>query len=135
MKYRRNICIYRNLCVHLCTHKCINNMKIITTREIRRETKTFFELAEKERVAIKRGHKYVNLIITDDPNTVLVSEDWIKKFMAIPDEYRTNPFEVSPSGDLFYADKRNIEHLEEAVKQVKPEQELSKEEQHTFLGL
>lgn len=38
-------------------------MKVITTREIVRETKTYFELAEKERVVVKRGKKYVNLIV------------------------------------------------------------------------
>lgn len=90
-------------------------MKIITTREIREKTKTFFELAEKERVAIKRGKKYVNLIVTDSPDTKFLSEDWIKEFMSIPDEYRVNPFEVSPSGDLFFADKRNLEHIDKAI--------------------
>ncbi|SCD20328.1 hypothetical protein PSM36_1507 [Proteiniphilum saccharofermentans] len=87
-------------------------MKIITTREIVRETKTYFELAEKERIAVKRGRKYVNLIVTDDPDTKFVSEDWINEFMSIPAEYRINPFDVSPSGDLFFADKRNIEKIE-----------------------
>ncbi len=89
-------------------------MKIITTREIVRETKTYFELAEKERVAVKRGRKYVNLIVTDEPDTKFVSEHWINEFMSIPAEYRINPFEVSPSGDLFFADKRNIEHIDKA---------------------
>lgn len=30
-------------------------MKVITTRQIRNEMKTYFELAEKERVLVKRG--------------------------------------------------------------------------------
>jgi len=90
-------------------------MKIITTREIVRKTKTYFDLAERERVAVKRGRKYVNLIVTDNPDTKLVSEDWINEFMSIPAEYRINPFEVSPSGDLFFADKRNIEHIDTAL--------------------
>ncbi|SEA31602.1 hypothetical protein SAMN05216365_11144 [Porphyromonadaceae bacterium NLAE-zl-C104] len=51
-------------------------MKIITTREIVRETKTYFELAEKERIAVKRGRKYVNLIVTDDPDTKFVSKEY-----------------------------------------------------------
>lgn len=92
------------------------NMKIITTREIVRETRTYFDLAENERVAVKRGKKYVNLIVTDTPDTKFFSEDWIKEFMAIPDEYRINPFDVSPSGDLFFADKRNLEHIDKAGK-------------------
>lgn len=90
-------------------------MKIITTREIVRKTKTYFDLAERERVAVKRGRKYVNLIVTDNPDTKFVSENWIDEFMSIPSEYRINPFEVSPSGDLFFADKRNIEHIDKAL--------------------
>lgn len=89
-------------------------MKIVTTREIVRETKKYFELAEKERVAVKRGRKYVNLIVTDEPDTRFVSVDWINEFMKIPSEYRVNPFDISPSGDLFFADKRNIEHIDKA---------------------
>lgn len=108
-------------------------MKIITTREIVRQTKTYFELAEKERVAVKRGNKYVNLIVTTNPNTKFLSEKWVKEFMSIPAGYRTNPFDVSPSGDLFFADKRNLEHIDKARKgQVKT---LSREEQRELLGL
>lgn len=94
-------------------------MKVITTRQIVRNTKKYFELAELERVAVKRGQKYVNLIVTDEPNTQFVSEDWIKEFMAIPGKYRVNPFEVSPSGDLFFADKRNLDHIDKALQEAK----------------
>ena len=113
-------------------------MKIITTREIRSETKTFFELAEKERVAIKRGNKYVNLIVTDKPDAVFIDKEWIGEFMAIPMEYRCNPFDVSPSGDLFFADKRNIEHLNAATNQARGDRKtkkLSMAEQQKLLGL
>jgi len=112
-------------------------MKIITTREIRNKTKTYFELAEKERVSVKRGKKYVNLIISDEPDKVFVDENWVKEFMTIPEQYRCNPFEFSPSGDLFYADKRNIEQLNKAVEQAKMGKKhiLSEEEQKDLLGL
>jgi hypothetical protein len=86
-------------------------MKVITTREIARQTKTFFELAETERVAVKRGNKFVNLVVTDAPDSVFVSVDWFKEFMSIPAEYRCDPFEISPSGDLFFADRRNLEKI------------------------
>jgi hypothetical protein len=109
------------------------DMKIITTREIRNEAKAFFELAEKERVAIKRGNKYINLIVTNEPDTKFVSEVWINEFMSIPVEYRVNPFNVSSSGDLFFADKRNIDHIDKALKgQTK---RLSKEEQKNLFTL
>lgn len=94
----------------------IIEMKVITTREIVRETKTYFELAEKERVVVKRGKKYVNLIVTDNPDDKFVNEDWINEFMNIPEEYRVNPFDISPSGDLFFADKRNIDRINKARK-------------------
>lgn len=109
-------------------------MKIISTREIRNETKTYFELAEKERVTVKRGKKYVNLIVTDSPDTTFVSEEWIQEFFAIPEQYRCNPFEISPSGDLFWADKRNVAKVRESIGQagednttvrIKTRQELS----------
>lgn len=29
----------------------------------------------------------------------------------IPEEYRCDPFEVSPSGDPFFADKRNVDEI------------------------
>ena len=108
-------------------------MKVITTREIVRQTKTYFEMAEKETVLVKRGKKYVYLIVADEPDAKFVNENWIKEFMSIPSEFRVNPFDVSPSGDLFFADKRNLEHINKARRgQVKT---LSKEEQKQLLGL
>jgi len=94
-------------------------MKVITTRQIRNETKTYFELAEKERVIVKRGDKFINLVVTDNPDNFFVDENWIREFFDIPEEYRCNPFDISPSGDLFWADKRNIEVVKGAVKDKK----------------
>lgn len=113
-------------------------MKIITTREFRQETKAMFELAEKEKVYVKRGkNKYISLVVTDDPEKKTFTEDWLKEFFTIPSEYRCNPFEVSPSGDLFYADRRNVEHLEKAIAQAREGEtkKLSKKEQDHLLGL
>jgi len=95
-------------------------MKIITAREMRNDAKTFFELAEKESVSVKRGkNKYVNLIVSDSPDTKFITEDWLKDFFNIPAEYRMNPFDISPSGDLFWADKRNVEYVDKAIQEVK----------------
>jgi hypothetical protein len=112
-------------------------MRIITTREFREKQKNYFELAETERVAVKRGTKYVNLVVTDKPDARFFFEDWMKEFMSIPLQYRCNPFEVSPSGDLFYADKRNIEHLNKSIEQARSGQikKLSKAEQSKLLTL
>ena len=106
--------------IHLSVRKNVVKMNIITTREIVKNTKAVFELAETESVTVKRGkNKYVHLVVTDKPDSKFVSDSWIDEFMSIPEEYRCNPFNVSPSGDLFYADKRNVEHLEKAIKQAK----------------
>jgi len=78
-----------------------------------------FELAEKESVVVKRGkNKYVNLVITNSPDKNFFTDDWVKEFFEIPAEYRVNPFNVSPSGDLFWADKRNVEHMDKAIEEV-----------------
>lgn len=41
--------------------------------------------------------------------------------MAIPDKYRCDPFEMSPSGDLFYADRRNVDKVKKAIDQAEQE--------------
>jgi hypothetical protein len=33
-------------------------------------------------------------------------------FGNIPEEFRCNPYDVSPSGDPFFADRRNVEYVE-----------------------
>ena len=48
-----------------------------------------------------------------------VNDEWLDEFFKIPAEFRCNPFEVSPSGDLYFADKRNLEQIEEAKEQVR----------------
>ena len=111
-------------------------MKILTTREIVKNTKSVFELAETENISVKRGkNKYVHLIVTEKPDNKFVTDDWIDEFMTIPEQYRCNPFDISPSGDLFYADKRNVEHLEVAIKQAKEGKTIrvTKEELSSFL--
>jgi hypothetical protein len=112
-------------------------MKIITTREFRNGAKAFFELAEKESVVVKRGKKYVSLLVTEDPEARFFSEQWLKEFLAIPDEYRCNPFDFSPSGDLYWADKRNIDGLQNLVIDTKQDDSLkinTPEELDSFLS-
>jgi uncharacterized short protein YbdD (DUF466 family) len=112
-------------------------MKVITTRDIRNHTKNYFELAEKERVSVKRGTKYINLMVSKNPDAVYISENWVREFFAIPEEYRCNPFDVSPSGDLFWADKRNVQQLKDTIEAAKTTNwtRLKKEDQKKFLGL
>jgi hypothetical protein len=35
--------------------------------------------------------------------------------LDIPKEYRCDPYEISPSGDVFWADKRNVEKVKKAI--------------------
>ena len=47
-------------------------MVIVSTREFRDKQKKYFDLAEEERVLIKRGKKYINLFVTDEPDNNFV---------------------------------------------------------------
>ena len=69
-------------------------------------------------IAVKRGKEYVNLTISDDPAKALLDEEWVREFFSIPEQFRVNPFDVSPSGDVFWADRRNVEESERRFKQV-----------------
>jgi sugar/nucleoside kinase (ribokinase family) len=91
-------------------------MRVITTRELRNNTKAVFERAKTERIAVKRGDQLVNLVTADDALMDFVDGTWAREFFAIPAEFRVNPFDVSPSGDTFFADKRNLDKIEEASK-------------------
>jgi len=51
----------------------------------------------------------------------IVSEQWMKDFLSIPKKYRVNPFDISPSGDVYYADKRNVEELNRRLEENKIE--------------
>ncbi|KAA6347950.1 hypothetical protein EZS27_004595 [termite gut metagenome] len=64
-------------------------MVIISTQEFRDNQKKFFDLAEKERVIIKRKSKLVELVVTDK-----LSE---------------NP---SPSGDPWFDNPENVREVE-----------------------
>jgi len=94
-------------------------MIIVSTREFKDKQNKFFNLAKDEKVLVKKGNNYINLIITDKPDDNFFGKKWLEDFFAIPQEYRCNPFDISPSGDIFWADKRNIEHVENAIKEIK----------------
>jgi hypothetical protein len=36
-------------------------------------------------------------------------------YCHIPPEYFCNPYDISPSGDMFWADRRNVEELKKAI--------------------
>ena len=82
-------------------------MKIVTSREFRDNQKKYFDLVDnKEQVIVKRSKKraYKLVPVTDDDMLI-----------EIPKEYRCDPYEISPSGDMFWADKRNVEIVKKAI--------------------
>lgn len=42
---------------------------------------------------------------------------------AIPEEYRVDPYLVSPSGDPYWADRRNVEDAKKAMREADKELE------------
>ena len=85
--------------------KC-TDMKIVTSREFRDHQKKYFEMVNNnEQVIVKcKNHAY---------KLVPVSEDDI--LVDIPMEYRCDPYEISSSGDMFWADKRNVAKVKKAI--------------------
>ena len=51
----------------------------------------------------------------------------------IPEEYRCDPYEISPSGDPFFADKRNVEYVRKRLEEPVNEDELIKIHGHEEL--
>lgn len=58
-----------------------------------------------EQIIVQRKNRAYKLVpVTDDDMLV-----------DIPKEFRCDPYEVSPSGDMFWADKRNVEKVKKAI--------------------
>lgn len=81
-------------------------MKIVTSREFRDNQKRYLDLVDNnEQVIVKRKNRvYKILPVTDDD-----------MLLDIPKEYRCDPYKISPSGDVFWADKRNVEKVKKAI--------------------
>ncbi len=81
-------------------------MRIVTSREFRDNQKKYFDMVDKnEQVVVKRKNRVYKLVpVTDDDMLV-----------DIPKEFRCDPYEISPSGDMFWADKRNVEKVKKAI--------------------
>jgi len=92
-------------------------MLVISSREFRNNQAQYFDLADsKEHIVIQRGRNKAYRLLP------VGEDDYISH---IPEEFLCDPFSISPSGDVFWADKRNIErlkrlieHLEKDIKDV-----------------
>ena len=82
-------------------------MKIISSREFRDNQKKYFDMVDnKEQVIVKRSKDRAYKLVPVTDNDMLVD---------IPLEHRCDPFEFSPSGDPFWADRRNVEIVKKAI--------------------
>ncbi len=72
-------------------------MLVITPTELRQNQSKFLDLAETQRVFIKRKNKFIELIVRGE---------------SIPDS-------ISPSGDPFFDNPLNVEKILNAEKEVK----------------
>lgn len=70
---------------------------VVSSREFRDNQKKFFDLAEVQRVVIKRKNQFLELVPRGD---------------IIPES-------VSPSNDPYFDDPRNIEIIEKGLEQAK----------------
>jgi len=81
-------------------------MKIVTSREFRDNQKKYFDMVDnKEQVVVMRKNRAYKLVPVSDDDMLV----------DIPKEFRCDPYEVSPSGDMFWADKRNVEKVKKAI--------------------
>ena len=89
-------------------------MRIISTREFSSNQRTYFNLAETERVIIKRGKKLVELVVTE--------------------KLDENP---SPSNDPWFDDPENMKKVLRGIQDWKDGKvtERSVEEVKEFLGV
>ncbi|KAA6321136.1 hypothetical protein EZS27_029174 [termite gut metagenome] len=89
-------------------------MIVITPIELKTNQNKYFDLAEKERVAIRWGGKIIELVVSD--------------------EISANP---SPSGDPWFDDLENMASLNRGIEDIKHGRvrEFSSEELKALLGI
>ena len=81
-------------------------MVIVTSREFRDHQKKYFEMVDNnEQIIVKRKDRAYKLVPVSDDDMLI----------DIPKEYRCDPYEISPDGDMFWADKRNVEIVKKAI--------------------
>ena len=81
-------------------------MKVVSSREFRDHQKKYFDMIDNnEQVIVKRKNRAYKLVPVSDDDLLV----------EIPKEFRCDPYEISPSGDIFWADKRNVELVKKAI--------------------
>lgn len=88
-------------------------MKKITEIQFKQNIDAFLEQDTDEPIQIELVNN--TLYLSTIQNTNVIDNEWVKEFMAIPEEFRINPFEISDSGDLYWADKRNVDGVNDII--------------------
>ena len=86
-------------------------MIVVSSREFRTNMMKYFTELNGDDFIVK----------TRDHGTFKVKIEPIKRndaILNIPPEFRRDPYEISPSGDPFFADQRNIDMINEGLHQA-----------------
>ena len=86
-------------------------MIVVSSRDFRTNMMSYFTESNGDDFIVK----------TRDHGSFKVSIKPIKRndaILSIPPEFRRDPYEISPSGDPFFADQRNIDMLEKRLKEA-----------------
>jgi len=98
------------ICTIIGTFLKIREMKIVNSRDFRDNQRRYFDMIDNnEQVIVKRSKNRAYKLVPVSESDMLFD---------IPEEYRCNPYDISPSGDVFWADKRNVEMLGERLKEI-----------------
>ena len=89
-------------------------MIVVSSREFRTNMMSYFTESNGDDFIVK----------TRDHGSFKVSIKPVKRddaLLSIPPEFRRDPYEISPNGDPFFADQRNIDMIEERLKESEKE--------------
>ena len=95
-------------------------MIVVSSREFRTNMMSYFTESNGDDFIVK----------TRDHGSFKVSIKPVKRddaLLSIPPEFRRDPYEISPSGDPFFADQRNIDMLQKRLKEAESEDAKSHE--------
>ena len=95
-------------------------MIVVSSREFRTNMMSYFTETNGDDVIVK----------TRDHGAFKVSIKPVKRedaILSIPPEFRRDPYEISPSGDPFFADQRNIDMIEKRLKEAESDEATSRE--------
>lgn len=95
-------------------------MIVVSSREFRTNMMSYFTESNGDDFIVK----------TRDHGSFKVSIKPVKRddaLLSIPPEFRRDPYEISPNGDPFFADQRNIDMLQKRLKEAESEDAKSHE--------